>query len=151
MRHRLCHRRTLLAAVATLAVLLAAGPALAAGQQGRLSLPPDATALEGLPDVQVETTRERVTRRVLDPADAESSRLKIRVKDGRLFWGGSDEPLAVYESGAYTYLSSAAEPGRYVRLTRLNDRLTYVEHVDKSDRSVTFWGELRIVLGTIKR
>ena len=82
---------------------------------------------------------------------AEGSRLQIRVKDGRLFWGGSNEPLAVHESGAYTYLSSATEPGRYVRLSRLNDRLTYVEHVDKSDRSVTFWGELRIVLGSTRR
>jgi hypothetical protein len=145
------NRCVTLAARSALAVLLATAPAVAAGQQHPLTLPPDATALEGVPEVQVETTREGATRRVLGRADAEGSRLQIRVKDGRLFWGGSSEPLAVYESGAYTYLSSATEPGRYVRLTRLNDRLTYVEHVDKTDRSVTFWGELRIVLGSTRR
>jgi hypothetical protein len=151
MRHALHNRLTALAARSALAVLLVASPGLAVGQQNRLTLPPDVTALEGLPEVQVETTREGASRRVLGRTDAEGSRLQIRVEDGRLFWGGSNEPLAVHESGAYTYLSSATEPGRYVRLSRLNDRLTYVEHVDKSDRSVTFWGELRIVLGSTRR
>ena len=49
-------------------------------------------------------------------------------------------------SGEFTYLSSN-EPSRYVRVRRLNDRLTYIEHVDTALGSVTYWGELRIVIG----
>jgi hypothetical protein len=32
-------------------------------------------------------------------------------------------------------------------MTRLNDRVSYVEHVDLASGSVTWWGELRIVIG----
>jgi hypothetical protein len=41
---------------------------------------------------------------------------------------------------------TSAEPGRYVRFKRINDRIAYVEHVDTAFGSVTYWGELRIVL-----
>jgi hypothetical protein len=34
-----------------------------------------------------------------------------------------------------------------VRIRQLRDKLTYVEHVDTDTGSVTYWGELRIVLG----
>ena len=44
------------------------------------------------------------------------------------------------------YLSST-EPGRYVRIRRLNDRLAYVEHLDTTLGTVTYWGELRVVVG----
>jgi len=33
-----------------------------------------------------------------------------------------------------------------VRFRRLGERLSYVEHVDLDLGSVTYWGELRIVL-----
>jgi hypothetical protein len=33
-----------------------------------------------------------------------------------------------------------------VRLRRINEKLTYVEHLDMGSRSVTYWGELRVVL-----
>ena len=56
-----------------------------------------------------------------------------------------DEPLTVSSSGAFTYLSSN-EPGKYIRLTKVGDKLEYVEHVDKDFTSVTFWGELRVVM-----
>jgi hypothetical protein len=46
---------------------------------------------------------------------------------------------------AYTHLSST-EPGTYVRFTERGNRLLYVEHLDMPFGSVTFWGELRIVL-----
>ncbi len=109
-----------------------------------LGIPQDATLLEGLPDVRVEVTDEAVTRRPVAPEEAEKERLRVRVKDGSLF--SDDGPLTVSESGGFTYLSST-RPGRYVRLRRLNDRLLYAEHVDMGERSVTYWGELRVVVG----
>jgi hypothetical protein len=111
-----------------------------------LDLPAGAKTLEGIPRVQVETTENTTTRRVLEPADAARKHLTIRLDDGRYFWGRDSRPLNVVTSGGYIYLSSA-EPGKYIRLRRINDRLTYVEHVDMGLRSETYWGELRIVLG----
>jgi hypothetical protein len=110
-------------------------------------IPPNAIGLEGIPTVRVDAAEGDATRRVLTEAESAKSRLTIKVVDGRLYWADRPgSPLTVATSGGFTYLSSA-EPGRYVRLQRLNDRLTYAEHVDFGNRSVTYWGELRIVLG----
>jgi hypothetical protein len=111
-----------------------------------LRLPHDATGLEGVPQVRVDVTRETTTRRELDRSEAARSPLAIRIADGRFYWASrGDRPLAPTPSGDFTYLSSA-EPGRYVRIRRLNDTLTYVEHIDTEFGSVTYWGELRVVL-----
>ncbi|MGE3403896.1 MAG: hypothetical protein AB7K63_14980 [Vicinamibacterales bacterium] len=110
-------------------------------------IPADATALEGLPAVRVETTSEKTTRRQLEGAEAAGHRLRVRIDKDGFYWSSRDNRrLAVTAAGAFTYLSSS-EPGTYVRIQRLNDRFTYVEHVDTDLGSVTYWGELRIVLG----
>jgi hypothetical protein len=110
-------------------------------------IPRGAIALEGRPQVSVDVTKDGAQRKELDPADASKHRLRIRVVDGRFYWGTRDDrPLTVSSSGDFVYLSSA-EPGRYVRFRRVNDALAYVEHVDTAFGSVTYWGELRIVLG----
>jgi hypothetical protein len=133
----------LTAAAAVLAVTAgAAGQTPPAG----FEIPKNATALEGLPRVRIDATQDGATRQVLDPAEAARNRLTIRIADGRLYWAGHDDrPLSVGSSGGFVYLSSTV-PGRYVRFRQLNDRLTYVEHVDMAFGSVTYWGELRIVL-----
>jgi hypothetical protein len=41
----------------------------------------------------------------------------------------------------------SSEPGQYIRFTRLNDKISYVKHVDLTSGSVTWFGELRIVVG----
>lgn len=127
-------------------LLLLARPA--AAQDARpIVFPPNATALEGLPTLRVESTPEATTRRQLDSAEAAASRLSIQIKDGSFYWSSRDDRrLTLTASGEFTYLSST-DPGRYVRIRRLNDRLTYVEHLDTALGSVTYWGELRIVVG----
>lgn len=111
-----------------------------------IALPANATALEGLPQVRVDATRDHVVRRELDSAEAAKSRLTIKIVDGQLYWGDrTGTPLTMSSSGTFTYLSST-EPGRYIRIQRLNDRLRYVEHVDMAFGSVTYWGELRVVV-----
>jgi len=120
---------------------------LCAASSGAAQVPAGATALEGVPTVRIDTTQEGAIRRELDDAEAAASRLRIRIVDGRYYQAGrNDRPLRVTTAGDFTYLMSD-EPGRYVRFRRLNDRLTYVEHVDMAAGSVTFWGELRVVLG----
>ena len=115
--------------------------------KGGIELPQEATALEGLPQIRIDTTRDSATRRELDPAEAAKNRLSVRIADGRFFWSSrGHRPLALTTSGEFTYLSSS-EPGRYVRIRRIHDRLTYLEHVDTEFGSVTYWGELRIVIG----
>lgn len=124
-------------------------PACSAGAQDArpIVFPPNATALEGLPTVRVETTPEATTRRQLDSAEAAASRLSVQIKDGSFYWSSRDDRrLTLTASGEFTYLSST-EPGRYVRIRRLNDRLTYVEHLDTTFGTVTYWGELRVVVG----
>lgn len=122
----------------------AAGYAFAAQ---RTAIPPNATALEGHPTVRVEATKEHVARHELVPAEITQNALRIRIADGQYFWASrGDLPLAIRSTGDFTYLSSA-EPGKYIRITRLNDRLSYVEHIEMPLGSVTYWGELRVVLG----
>lgn len=135
---------------ALLVMVLTAGASSSSAQSspGIFGVPAQPGALQGRPTVRVDTTEEGATRHVLDDREAEASLLTIKVdEDGRLFWGDDGRPLVVTPSGEFTYLSSATEPGRYVRVRRLNDRFSYVEHVDKGSRSVTYWGELRLILG----
>jgi hypothetical protein len=116
--------------------------ASAAGQ-----IPANATSLEGVPTVKIETTQEKATRQELGLDEASKSLLKIRIVDGKYYWASQgNRPLTVSTAGDFTYLTST-EPGRYVRVRRLSDRLTYVEHVDMPTGNVTYWGELRVVLG----
>ena len=107
----------------------------------------NATVLEGVPAVRLDATREDATRRQLNGAEAAKERLTIDIVDGQYYWSSRESrPLTLTSSGEFTYLSST-EPGKYVRFRRINDRIAYVEHVDMAFGSVTYWGELRIVLG----
>lgn len=109
--------------------------------------PPGATSLEGSPASRVDTTSDSTTRRQLDAREAAEHRLRIQIKNGQFFWSNRDDRrLTITSAGEFTYLTSN-EPGQYVRIRRLNDRLTYVEHVDTPLGSVTYWGELRVVVG----
>lgn len=110
----------------------------------KIEIPANAT-LEGTPEVMIATFEGGTTRRVLGPAQAASDRLTISVVDGRFYWTSrGDRPLDLNWSDDFTYLS--AEPGRYVRFTRLDDRISYIEHVDMGFGSVTWWGELKIAV-----
>lgn len=130
-----------------LAVLLAAGISGAQDRRSGADIPERAVGLEGLPGVQIDTSKDRVTRRELDAAEAARHRLTVRIDNGRFYWTSRDNRLLTMTPfNDFTYLSSG-EPGRYVRIRRLNDTWTYVEHVDTALGSVTYWGELRIVLG----
>jgi hypothetical protein len=109
-------------------------------------IPDNAAVLEGQPTVRVDASRAGAKALDLDAAEASKNRLKVRISEGRYYWSSrGDEPLTVSSSGAFTYLSSN-EPGKYIRLTKVGDKLEYVEHVDKDFTSVTFWGELRVVM-----
>jgi hypothetical protein len=132
-------------------VWLALGAAGVAGQtapdSGGVLFPKNATAIEGVPSVRVDASPEGATRRQLDSAEAARQSLKIDIVNGEYVWSSRERrPLTLTSSGEFTYLTST-EPGRYIRVRRVNDRLSYVEHVDMGPRSVTYWGELRIVLG----
>jgi hypothetical protein len=141
----LCNARAAAAAIALLAMLGLPGAAQERPKDN-LRLPQNTTALEGIPRVRVDVTQDSTTRRELDAAEAAKNRLAIRVADGGFYWSSHDDrPLAPSASGAFTYLSSD-EPGRYVRIRRLNDTLTYLEHIDTELGSVTYWGELRVVI-----
>lgn len=111
-----------------------------------VDIPAGATSLEGIPAVRIDSTEAHTTRRVLDSDEAAKARLTVRVIDGRYYWTTrGNRLLNLNSSGEFTYLSS--EPGQYIRLTRLEDRISYLEHVDLTSGSVTWFGELRIVVG----
>jgi hypothetical protein len=110
-------------------------------------IPKDASALEGVPTVRVAVTSDATQRQELDRAGAAREALKIKIVDGRYYWTSrEDRPLTLTSSGEFTYLSSA-EPGQYVRFRKIDDKISYVEHIDMEFGSVTYWGELRIVVG----
>lgn len=136
----------------TAAVLLVLGAILPAGVVAAQAPPPGQAVtipadaeIEGIPEVRIDTRHGEVTRRVLDRLEADTARLTVSAQDGRLRWTSRDnQALRVETSEASTYLS--AGPGRYIRLTRLHDRIVYTEHVELEDGSMTWWGELRIRL-----
>jgi hypothetical protein len=139
-----------LVGVVGLMVCLAAGTAAAARQAQSKSepavIPENARALEGLPAVRIDASKEGASRRTLSSAEAAKQGLKIQILNGQYYWTSRDNrPLTLSSSGEFTYLTST-EPGQYVRFRRINDRIDYVEHVDMGTGSVTYWGELRIVL-----
>jgi hypothetical protein len=111
-----------------------------------VEIPAGAAALEGIPTVRIDSTQQGTTRRVLGEAEARKDRLTVSQVNGKYYWTSRENKLLqLNPSGPYTYLSS--EPGKYIRFTRINDRISYVEHVDSALGSVTWWGELRIVGG----
>jgi len=139
--------RTLGTAAAVTACLLvtAASFGQEAPQPPPVEIPAAATTLEGLPSVRIDSSEAGAIRRVLGATEAAQDRLTISVVDGEYFWTSrGNRPLRLSKSGEFTYLSST--PGQYVRLTRFNDRITYVEHVDQKSGSVTWWGELRFIV-----
>jgi hypothetical protein len=118
---------------------------------GAIGLPSNTTSLEGTPTVRLDATRDAATRHKLDSAESEGQRLEIRLEGHQFVWSSrGDRPLTLTTSGDYTYLLSD-QPGQYIRIRRLNDRFTYVEHLDMDGGSVTYWGELRIVVGKQRR
>ena len=135
---------------AAVCLALGTGSAASQGQTNSEQQPPliplNASALEGVPAVMVEASKEGASRRTLNGGEASKQSLKIRIVNGQYFWASrEDQPLTMSSSGEFTYLTSA-QPGQYVRFKRINDRIAYVEHVDMAFGSVTYWGELRIVL-----
>lgn len=117
-----------------------------ATQPQKVVIPPTVATLEGVPTVRIDAAADGSTRRVLDAAEAAKDRLTVSVVDGQYYWTSrGNRLLRLDSSGEFTYLSS--EPGKYIRLTRLNDKIAYVEHLDMASGSVTWWGELRIVVG----
>lgn len=133
--------------LAGIAVLTMASFGWAQAPDGRLLVPASASSLEGQPTIRLDVTIEGATRKALDRKQAASEALTIKIVDGRYYWTSrGDQPLTLISSGGFIYLMSS-EPGKYVRFKQINDRLTYVEHVDTDFGSVTYWGELRILLG----
>ena len=131
--------------VAALAILSWASSSRAQTIGATPVIPDNATALEGLPTARLDATSEGAKRQRLDRDHAVKQALQITIVDGRYYWT-SRENRPLTTSGEFTYLTST-EPGQYVRFRKINDRLSYVEHVDMEFGSVTYWGALRIVLG----
>ncbi len=139
--------RDVMCGLAFLMLVSAGGAAQSTSEGVPASIPAGATALQGLPTVRVDTTVDKTKRHALTAKEANEHGLRITLTGGRYFWTSrQNEELTLQPSGEFTYLTTAS-PGQYVRLRRVNDRLTYVEHLDMGSQSVTYYGELRILLG----
>jgi hypothetical protein len=115
-------------------------------QPQNIDIPADAKVLEGIPTVRIDSREGKTTRRVLGKEEASKNPLTVNIVNGQFFWASRENRrLQLSSTGEFTYLSS--EPGKYIRIRRLNDRISYVEHVDMPFGQVTWWGELRIVSG----
>ena len=117
-------------------------------QPKKVEIPATATTLEGIPTVRIDSGEGDIARRVLDAEEAAQNTLTISIVDGQFYWTSrGNRPLRLSSSHDFTYLSS--EPGHYIRFTQLNDKISYVEHTDLAGPygNVTWWGELKIVLG----
>jgi hypothetical protein len=136
-----------LAATAVWAIVAGSGAVAQAPARHDVDVPKNAIALEGTPRVRIDINEDHVTRRQLDETEEDQNRLAITVDHGRYVWTSRENALlTLSSSGEFTYLSSS-QPGKYVRFRRVNNRITYVEHLDTAHGSVTYWGELRILVG----
>jgi hypothetical protein len=138
-----------LASVAALAVgqTNTSGHANTNGQT--VVIPNNARALEGIPTVRLDETSKGVKKQKLDQRQAIDHALKIRIVDGRYYWASrNDRPLTVNAEGEFIYLMSA-EPGQYIRLRKVDDKISYVEHInmDRDLQCITYSGYLRVVVG----
>jgi hypothetical protein len=132
--------------IACFAVLPSRSPGQDTAQPQKVEIPATATTLEGVPTVRIDSAQAGATRRLLTAAEASKERLTVTVVNGQFYWTSrGNRPLRLSLSRIFTYLSS--EPGQYIRLTRLDDKISYVEHVDLGLGNVTWWGELRIAVG----
>lgn len=128
-----------------LAALPARSPAQESQQPHKVEIPPTVTTLEGVPTVRIDSTQDATQRRVLSTTEATKQRLIVNVVDGRFYWSSRENrPLQLSSAGEFTYLAS--DPGKYIRITRLDEKISYVEHVDMASGSITWWGELTIVV-----
>jgi hypothetical protein len=133
--------------IAIWAIVLSSLAAAQSAPSRETVIPSTDGVIEGEPTVRVDVTSTGATRHQLDSREAAQNRLEIKVVDGRYFWASRENrPLTVSPAGEYVYLSSA-EPGQYIRFRKIDNRLSYVEHLDVGSGSVTYWGELRVVLG----
>ncbi len=120
--------------------------AAAQGTPGTFEVPKTATTLEGIPSVRVDLSAEASQRRVLGKDEAAKNKLNIKVKNGQFFWASQGgEPLALNRKGEFTFLS--ATPGNYITVRKVKDRITYVEHLENKGQYITYFGELRVVVG----
>lgn len=118
----------------------------APGAPATFEIPRTATTLEGIPSVRVDLSAEASQRRVLSKDEAAKNKLNIKVKNGQFFWASQGgEPLALNRQGEFTFLS--ATPGNYISVRKVKDRITYVEHLDNKGQYITYFGELRVVVG----
>jgi len=133
----------------TLAAAVLPGLLMVVGAQAPAPLEiPDNAVLEGLPTEREVSSPDGTARAPLSEEEAAAARLRIAVEDGRLSWTSRDgEALELFRTGGFTYLTSSRTPGQYVRITRLDDRMAYVEHFDTDTGHVIYRGELRITLG----
>lgn len=114
-------------------------------QPSSVDVPAGAVALEGTPTVRIDAGEAAATRQVLTTSEAARARLRVEIVDGKYYWTSrGNRRLQLVPSGDYMYLAS--EPGHYIRITRLNDRLSYVEHVASKSGWVSWWGELKVVV-----
>ena len=102
-----------------------------------LALPVDAPAQQAAAPERDPSRRSAVTLQDLP---------RVRIDDAE----GADRVPGAKKPGrpqtrSYTFLS--ATPGAYRRVTRIANRLSYVEHLERGPRSVTFQGGLRVSLG----
>jgi len=134
------------ALVAGLAWLWLAPAAMA--QEGQpVDIPANAT-LEGVPTEREESTTASTERIELSAQEARAEGLLISVENGRISWASrGNEPLELRNGDGFTYLTSTRTPGEYIQITRLNDRIAYVEHLDTAAGHVIYRGELSIRVG----
>lgn len=132
-------------AVGVASLLLAAGAAAQEGQS--VDIPANAT-LEGVPTEREESSATATERIALSAQEAEAEGLLISVENGRISWASrGGEPLELRTGDGFTYLTSTRTPGEYIQITRFNDRIAYVEHLDTAAGHVIYRGELSIRLG----
>src|SRR5262245_51583178 len=139
--------RAILAVFGT--TLLLGSGAFSQEDPSRPSVPARAIRFDGAPPVNVESRRDPGMRRALIGPQEKPLSDPQEKKVG--LFVGSKRRLPAYEPGAYTHLRGM--PGQYIRIKPLNETLSYVERVDTYGErvdapsgSVTWYGELRMVV-----
>ena len=132
-------------------MLLAAWPAASGTiDPARLPVPIDLSSevhsLIGTPTTLVISSASGTKKTKLIEEYSQISRLVINRVKGEYFWASRNNMrLVSLPLRSATVFVCPGLPGNYIKFTRINGKITYIEHIVEDFETMTYWGEMQLI------
>lgn len=134
-----------------IALMLLAGPAAAAPFDPAsvpvpIDLGSEVHSLIGTPTTLIISSASGSKKTKLKEEYALISRLVINRVKGEYFWASrSNMRLVSLPLRSATVFVCPGLPGNYIKFTRVNGKITYMEHIVENFETMTYWGEMELI------